>query len=221
MVIVVIDHGLGLNGIAGDFQRDMDICPGIAGSGALGKHGYFQGGQGPSGVAIAYFQPIIHRRGIHRELEGSQPAHRIRYGALEQIADIFRSQRFKLKYLAARYQRSVNGEKRILRGGTDEGDDAVFHIRQKYVLLRSVKAVNFIEEKNCALARAFQLCFGLRQYIAHVFNAGGGGIDAYKVPARGSGNEFRQRRFPGSGRTVKNQTHQPVGFNHAAQKLAR
>ncbi|MNY81932.1 hypothetical protein D3C86_2237570 [compost metagenome] len=50
------------------------------------------------------------------------------------------------EYLAAGQERRVDLEGRILRRRTDQGDAALLHERQKSILLRLVKAVDFVDE---------------------------------------------------------------------------
>ena len=57
------------------------------------------------------------------------------------------------QHLAARQQRAVDLERRILGGGADEEHRAVFHVGKEGVLLALVKAVNLVDEKQRALAR--------------------------------------------------------------------
>ena len=75
---------------------------------------------------------------------GRAPAH--------QSFDVLFGQRLKLKDAAAADQGTVDREKRIGGGRSDQHDNAVFHVRQQGVLLRLVEPMNLVDEKQCPRA---------------------------------------------------------------------
>ena len=90
---------------------------------------------------------MIQRLGLHFHFKMPQSAFGIAQGAIEQLPDIQFTQRLQLENLRARYERRVNEEKRIVRGGTNESNNAAFHVGQEYVLLRFVEAMDLVNKK--------------------------------------------------------------------------
>src|SRR5271154_123439 len=65
--------------------------------------------------------------------------------------DFLLCQRRELKNLAAAHERRIHRKKRILRRGSDQNDQSRFNIREQNILLRAIKAMDFIEKKRRAL----------------------------------------------------------------------
>ena len=57
-------------------------------------------------------------------------------------------ERFEAEEVAAREERRIDVETRVVGGGADEADVALFDIRQEEVLLGFVEAVQFVDEEN-------------------------------------------------------------------------
>ena len=66
--------------------------------------------------------------------------------------DLRLAERLKRVDAAAREQRGVQLERRVLRGRADQPDRAALHIGQKRVLLRLVEAMDLIDEEDRAAA---------------------------------------------------------------------
>ena len=73
-------------------------------------------------------------------------------GALEEIDEVVRLERLEAEHLAARQERRVHGEARVLGGRPDDDDRPVLDVRQERVLLRLVEAMNLVDEDDRALA---------------------------------------------------------------------
>ena len=82
-------------------------------------------------------------------------------GAGHQLRQIGRPETFQDQHLRPAQKRRVQLERRVLRGGTDQHNGAVLHMRQKPVLLGFVEAVNFVDEQQrplpCGPAQARRL----------------------------------------------------------------
>ena len=63
-------------------------------------------------------------------------------------------ERMEHQHARARQQRGVELERRIFGGGADQHHGAVFHHRQKRILLRAVEAMHLVDEQQRALARS-------------------------------------------------------------------
>ena len=62
------------------------------------------------------------------------------------------AERLEAEHLAAREQRRVDRERRVLGGGADQRDRARLDVGQEGVLLRLVEAVDLVDEEDGALA---------------------------------------------------------------------
>ncbi len=129
-------------------------------------------------------------------------------------------QRLELENAAAAYQRAREREERILRGGADENDAAVFHVGQEHVLLRAVEAMDFVDEQQRALASRRHQIAGFVEHLAQFFHAAGDGAHLPEFAAAGGGEQMRERGFAGAGRTVKNDRPQTIGRQQSAEQLA-
>ena len=121
------------------------------------------------------------------------------------------------QHLAARQQRAVQREGRVLGGGADQRDGAGLHHRQEAVLLGAVEAVDLVDEQQRALPgapparrlveRALQVGdAGEHRRELHEMQAGAGGEQA------GDGGLAAARRAP------QDQRGQRAARQHARQR---
>ena len=89
------------------------------------------------------------------------------------------------QHLAAGQKGAVQREGWVFRGGANQRHGAVFHHGQKAILLRAVEAVDFIHEKQRALAVGFARA-GFFKGALQIGDAGKHG---------GKGGEAQPRRF--------------------------
>ena len=80
--------------------------------------------------------------------------------------------------------------------------------------------MQFINEQNRLSTISGQAIGGGLQNFPHLADTGGRGIESFETAARLLCDQFRQRRFPGAGRTVKNHGPDPIGIQHAPQQLS-
>ena len=82
--------------------------------------------------------------------------------AHQQILEVRVAKAVQHQNLRPGQQRRIQFERGIFRGGTDQQDRTVFHMRQEPVLLRLVEPVDFVDEQQrahtgtAALARGFE-----------------------------------------------------------------
>ena len=76
------------------------------------------------------------------------------FGALHQRPQRLLIERFENQHARARQKRRVQLEGRVLRRGADERHGAVFHDRQKRILLGAVEAMDFVDEEQRPLPHA-------------------------------------------------------------------
>ena len=107
-----------------------------------------------------------------------------------------------------------------MRGGANEANDAAFHIGQEHILLRFVKAMDLVDEKQGGAAGVFEPVRRAAEYAAHLGHVAFHAAEAFKFAFRAVGNDLSQRGFAGSGGAIKNQGLDSVRLNGAAQKHA-
>ena len=76
-----------------------------------------------------------------------------RFGAADQLLERLMVEPAQDQHLAARQQRGVDLEARVLGRRADQRDGAVLDIGQEAVLLRAVEAVDLVHEQQGLLAR--------------------------------------------------------------------
>jgi hypothetical protein len=117
-----------LHRLAGDFDR---YPPALADVGCR----RLEHGQGSAGVAVGLDRHRFERLGIHLEPKLAESALPVAQCALQQDPDRVRRERLQDEDPGPRQERPIDLEARILGGGADEGDGAVFRGREEAVLL--------------------------------------------------------------------------------------
>ena len=139
--------------------------------------------------------------------------------AAQQRDDVGWSQRFELKQLAAADQRAVHGEKRVGSRGADQRHDSLLDVWQQRVLLGFVETMDFVDEQQRPrTARQDFLTRGVQQF-AQFLDAAGHGVQSLELAAAFGGEQSRERRLPGPGRSGKNHRREPVGFEQSTQEF--
>ena len=87
-------------------------------------------------------------------------------------------------------------------------------------MLAGVEAVDLIDEQQGAQAVTAKALLGLLHFSAQIFDPSQHGVEAAEVTAGGIGNDARQGCFAGSGRTMQDQTAEPISGNGSAQQAA-
>ena len=100
------------------------------------------------GAAVAIGHPHQHgaRLGIERQLSALDLL-----GMRKQFFDRGGIERMKHQHPSPRQKRGVEFERRVFRGGADQHHCAVFHHRQKRILLGAVEAMHLVDEQQRAL----------------------------------------------------------------------
>jgi hypothetical protein len=134
LAVLVVEKRRLPDGALDDADLERDRRPGSAGSTSSPRHvsrrfsaptSVAAGGGGDEGDRL--------RRG--RDAEPTDPALRVGEGTLDQRDEIESEKRLQAQHLAAREDRGVDRERRVLRGGADEGDGAILDVGQEGVLL--------------------------------------------------------------------------------------
>ena len=146
--LFVIEDGSPLNRFLRHLQVDANPARRI---GRRGLHCQLDGVEQGAGVAVGHIDEVIECVGgdIHRQaLVAAWGIERVPH----DLPQLVLSHRSELKDAAARNERGVDGEIRILSRGPDEDDGAVLHPGEQGVLLGLVEAVHLIDEKDGSLA---------------------------------------------------------------------
>ena len=120
---------------------------------------------------------------------------------------------------AARKQRAVDLERRILGGGADQADVAFFHVGQKGILLRFVEAVNLVDEDDGARA-VLAGAFGVGHDLLDFLDPGEHGGELDELRLGHAGDDLRQRGLAGARRSPEDERTGVVALDLRAQGLA-
>ena len=182
------------------------------------EHGHLQHRQGGARVAVG--EARNHAQRVRRKLYvHSVKAARVLQGAAEQQRQILLAQGVEDKPPAAGKKRAVDFKGRIFRGSADQNDAALFHKRQKRVLLGLVETVNFVHKDQCALT-VTPVFLGLLHYGANLADAAGHGGKVDEGRFRMPRDDARQRGLAHARRTPEDHGGQMIAFDQAGKHLA-
>ena len=119
--------------------------------------------------------------------------------------------------LAARQERAVQLERRVLRRGADQGDRAVLDIGQEAVLLGAVETVDLVDEQQGALAVLAALAGGLED-PAQVGHAGEHRRQWLEMQVGVLGQQAGDRRLAAARRPPQDQRAELAVGQHAAER---
>ena len=151
-------------------------------------------------------------------MEVPQPAFLIGKGAAQSRLYIASLQRIKLKQPTPGHDSAGHGYHGVFRSGADKADGAVFQCGKEPVALGLAPAVAFIQQQISRLVVQPQVLFRFVKNIPQLFYPGGYGIELYKPPAGGIGNDPGQRGLSRAGRAKEDGGLKTVGHNSPAQK---
>ena len=124
-------------------------------------------------------------------------------------------------HAAAREQRGVDLEGRVLGGRPHQHDVALLDIGQEGVLLRLVEAVDLVHEEDGAPPAPGAIGLGLRHHLPDLLHAREHGREGHEARARHLGHEQRQRGLAGARRAPEDHGVEPALLERSAQDLAR
>ena len=126
-------------------------------------------------------------------------------------------ERFEHQHARARQQRRVQLERRVLGGGADQNDGAVFHHRQETVLLGAVEAMDLVDEQQ----RALPQFAAAARFLEHFLQVGDAGEDRGNLLEMQVGRlrqQPRHRGLAGAGRAPEHQAAERARRQHAGQR---
>ena len=185
------------------------------------ERGGLQHRQGHAGVAVGVAQQRRAGLGVERHAQRREPALGVGQRAIHDGPERLGGEPLQHHHHAARAQRAVHLEARVLGGGADQRERAVLDRGEQRVLLRAVEAVDLVEEAERAPAHLGQVLAGLVDDAPHVGHAGGDGRERHEPRAGGLRGQARQRGLAGARRAPQDQRDQPPLGEHPAQRGAR
>ena len=138
------------------------------------------------------------------------------FGAREKLLDRLGIERAEHQHAGARQQRRIQFEGRIFGGGADQHDGAVFHHRQKRILLRTVESVDLVDEEQRALP-GFAARARLLERLLQVGDAGEDRRNLLEMQIGFLRKKPRHGGLAGAGRSPEHQRAERAGRQHAGQ----
>ena len=181
----------------------------------------FEGAQGAARVAAGLHDDGVQRVRFNGRATPAQSPLAVVERALDESAKQVRRQRLERVDAGPREQRADHFEGRILGRRADQGDGAVFHVRQDHVLLRLVEAVDLVDEEDGPLPLPFPADAGVRDELAQLGDAGRDCGEGREVGVAALGDEARQRRLAAARRSPEDQRGDVVGVDRTPQRALR
>ena len=128
-------------------------------------------------------------------------------------AHLLVGERLELHDSAAREERRVDLEVRVLGRGADQRQQAALDARQQRVLLTLVEAVDLVEEQDRAGAVGAEAIARALKDAADVIDTRRDGRELLEGGARRLGDDARQRRLADPWRAVEDHRGRPVGLD--------
>ena len=213
ITMLVVEHGPLLDGFLRDRQADADVAVGI---GVRAFHRQLERIQQAAGIAVGHIDEMLRGFGFDHHGPCAVAAFHIAQSPLQQLVQILRLQRQQPEQPGTADQGLVDFEVGILRGGPDQGDGAVLHPGEQCILLRTVEAMDFIDEQDRSQPVTLQPLPGGIHLEPQLFHAGQHGVEAAEVGARVAGNDPGQGGFADAGRAMQDQVADAVGLDGAA-----
>ena len=182
------------------------------------EHDHFERGQRSARVPVCEVCDRLEHIGFDLDFLPAEAA-RVGERAGEQGSELVRRQRVQHEHLAARQQRTVDLERRVLGRRADQDDAPFLDKGQEGVLLGLVEAVDLIHEHDRALAEA-AVVLRLLHDLPDLLDAAG---DGGKVDERGLGavgDDAGERGLAHAGRAPEDHGADAVALDQAAQHLA-
>ena len=154
---------------------------------------------------------------LPRQGQGRPGLHGLQ-GPEHRRADLLRRDGFELKHAAAGEQRVVHIEKRIFRGGGDQGQRPVLHKFQQALLLLLVEILDLIQIQQDAAGG--QQRPHIRNDVLHVLQGRRGSIQAVQGFMGLFRDDVGHGGLAGAGGTVEHHVGVGPGVDQAAQNTA-
>ena len=197
-------------------ERNMDLA---IRSRFCGHDAQFNSIQCMSGIAAGDICQKIQCILVYGAVVGSHSPVCIVDCFFQKLFDGFPRNRLQFKDHRAGDQSAVDFKIGILCSSSYENDRTVLHIREQIILLSFIKTVDLVNEQNCTLPVHSLQFLRLCHHFFHILFARHCGINLLKFSTGSIGNDFRQRRFAGTGRSIENDGADLVRLDGTIQKL--
>jgi hypothetical protein len=138
---------------------------------------------------------------------------------LECHHDVVGADRVHHVHAAARQQRRIQFERRVLGGGADEHDHTALDVWQERILLGLVEAVHLVHEQHAAPALRVQ-AFRFRKRLAHVGEPREHRRDRLEMRVGVLRDQQRQRGLAATRRTPQHHRMHAAGFERTPERRA-
>ena len=174
-----------------------------------------EGVEGAAQVAVANVGNAFEGVGVGCYGHLAESARFVGQSAVEHLHDIVGRKRLEFEKMAARQKRRVDVKTGVLGRRADEPYVAVLDVWQKKVLLRLVEAVDFVDEKNRALAAVVARH---RQNVAKLRNVREHRVYLDEPRFRFAGDYIGESGLSAPRRPVENQRAERVRRHKARQQ---
>ena len=168
VAVAIINDGFLLHGFLRRVQGDDDLACGI---GLRGEDGKFERIEAAAGISIRHGSEVETSVRLDAGVHAAEAALHIAQSALHERFEVRDAQRLQREDLGAADQRAVHIEEGIMRGRADEAQRTALQMRQQYVLLRFVEAVDLIHKEDGRLVVEPQVMPGVFRFLADVCHA--------------------------------------------------
>ena len=142
-------------------------------------------------------------------------------GPVEQLEQVVFLQRLEHIQLAAGEQWADDLERRVLRGGADEGNHARFDRSQQGVLLRLVETVDFIDEEDGAVGIEEPAFLGTLDDLTHLLDTRSDRTQGIERRFQLVGNDVSQGGLSHARRPPQDERRDMSGVDHLPEHGTR
>ncbi len=216
--LFVVEHSSLLNRLLGDGQ--INLNRGLWIGRCCAFHRQLEGIEKAARVSVSHIHHVGFGIGSDRDRTIAIAPLFVLKGSMEQLTQIVGFEALQSKQARSTYERFVDFEVRVLSGGTDQGESAVFYPREQRILLSTVEAMDFINKQDGSQAMFLQALLGGVYLLTQVLNAGQNSVQAAELRTGMGGNDPGQSCLPDTRRSVQDQIAHPVCGDRPAQQTA-
>ena len=213
VAVLVVAHGAALNKLLDRLERDVLLAVFLVGGDRRQLQGihrlaHVAAAAGGDLGGAAFFQGNGNALFLPQQLCGS----------VNGAFHLGRRHALELKDRRAAEDRVVNIEIRILGGGGDQGDAAVFNVFKEHLLLLFIEILDLVQIEQDAVHAGKGVQLGDDRL--DISGRSGGAVEFFKRFIRFVCDIGRQRGLADAGRTVENQIRHDAALDYLAQGLA-
>ena len=164
------------------------------------RHDDLEGVQRAPQIAFAQAGEVQQHCLVRRAVRRAETAIGVGQRTRQHRGHSRRRERLQPEQVAAREQRRVHVESRVMRRRTDQADVPFLNVGQQQVLLGFVKAVQLVNEEQRRLARPAPC---RAEYLAQLAHIAHHGVDPHETAARHARNHLGEACFSTPWRPVK------------------